>query len=66
MIRGAAAASVFVGIRCITVPPAVTAIRQRDRPIGGRSCDQPRPIYGILVAMTVMNWTFASSGRLAI
>lgn len=25
--------------------------------------DQPRPTKGILVAMTVMNWTFASSGR---
>jgi hypothetical protein len=27
---------------------------------------QPRPIYGIFVAITVMNWTFASSDRLAI
>jgi len=27
---------------------------------------QPRPTNGILVAMIVMNWTFASSGRLAI
>jgi hypothetical protein len=26
---------------------------------------QPRPMNGILVAMTVMNCTFASSGRLA-
>jgi hypothetical protein len=25
----------------------------------------PRPIYGIFVAMMVMNWTFASSGRFA-
>ena len=28
-------------------------------------CRYPRPMKGILVAMTVMNWTFASSGRLA-
>ena len=27
--------------------------------------DQPRPMKGILVAMTVRNWTLASSGRLA-
>ena len=33
--------------------------------IGG-ACGQPRPIYGIFVAITVMKWTFASSGRLAI
>jgi hypothetical protein len=26
----------------------------------------PRPMNGILVAMIVMNWTFVSSGRLAI
>ncbi len=26
---------------------------------------QPRPTKGIFVAITVMNWTFASSGRLA-
>jgi len=26
---------------------------------------QPRPMNGILVAMMVMNWTLASSGRLA-
>jgi hypothetical protein len=26
---------------------------------------QPRPMNGILVAITVMNWTFASSGKLA-
>jgi hypothetical protein len=26
----------------------------------------PRPMNGMLVAMIVMNWTFASSGRLAI
>ncbi len=25
----------------------------------------PLPMKGILVAMTVMNWTFASSGKLA-
>ncbi len=25
----------------------------------------PRPMYGIFVARTVRNWTFASSGRLA-
>ena len=25
----------------------------------------PRPMKGILVAITVMNWTFASSGRRA-
>jgi hypothetical protein len=25
----------------------------------------PRPMNGIFVAITVMNWTFASSGRLA-
>jgi hypothetical protein len=27
------------------------------------SCDQPRPIKGILVAMTVMNWTLVSKGK---
>ncbi len=26
---------------------------------------QPRPMYGIFVAITVMNWTLASSGRVA-
>jgi hypothetical protein len=26
---------------------------------------QPRPMYGIFVAITVMNWTFASSGSVA-
>ena len=26
---------------------------------------QPRPMNGIFVAMIVMNWTFASRGRLA-
>ena len=25
--------------------------------------DQPRPMNGIFVAITVMNWTFASSGN---
>jgi hypothetical protein len=33
---------------------------------GAMAWDQPRPIYGIFVAITVMNWTFASSGSLAI
>jgi hypothetical protein len=28
--------------------------------------NQPWPINGLLVAITVMNWTFASRGRLAI
>jgi hypothetical protein len=36
------------------------------RGAAARSADlQPRPMNGILVAMTVMNWTLASSGRLA-
>jgi hypothetical protein len=30
-----------------------------------RGADQPRPMYGIFVAITVMNWTFASSGSVA-
>ena len=30
-----------------------------------RRVRQPRPMNGILVAITVMNWTFASRGRLA-
>ena len=33
--------------------------KQRD------GCTYPLPTNGILVAMTVMNWTFASRGRLA-
>lgn len=37
----------------------VTAEARRQRPL------QPRPMNGILVAITVMNWTLASSGRLA-
>ena len=32
----------------------------------GRKPDHPRPINGILGAITVMNWTFASSGISAI
>ena len=28
----------------------------------GRQYPQPRPMNGIVVAMIVMNWTFASSG----
>jgi hypothetical protein len=31
----------------------------------GDAYGQPRPTKGILLAMTVMNWTLASSGRLA-
>ena len=42
-------------------PPAGGAAN-RCRP---RPARQPRPTNGILVAMTVMNWTLASSGRLA-
>jgi|SRR5579862_8983438 len=33
---------------------------------GKKLSHHPRPMNGILVAITVMNWTFASSGRLAI
>ena len=36
-----------------------------DAALGGRVGCQPRPTNGILVAMTVMNRTLASSGRLA-
>jgi hypothetical protein len=32
---------------------------------GCRTADQPRPTNGILVAITVINRTFASRGRLA-
>jgi len=31
-----------------------------------RTLPYPRPMKGIVVAITVMNWTLASSGRLAI
>ena len=42
------------------VEPAIPANREpatRD--------SYPLPIYGIFVAITVMNWTLASSGRVA-
>ena len=35
------------------------------RSIAAFLSNQPRPTNGIFVAMTVMNWMFASSGRLA-
>jgi hypothetical protein len=35
----------------------------RVRPVGGRGIVYPLPANGILVAMTVRNWTLASSGR---
>jgi 2,5-dihydroxypyridine 5,6-dioxygenase len=47
--------------------PVVSAAAQSTR--GGRlmrrSLTHPRPTNGILVAITVTNWTFASSGKLA-
>ena len=46
-----------------TLPKARRPCHMRPSPMAasaGRS--QPRPTYGILVAITVMNWTFASSG----
>jgi hypothetical protein len=42
----------------------LTRRRSEDADAAGRS-DQPRPMNGILVAITVRNWTLASSGRLA-
>ena len=42
------------------MPPA-----DRMRSIAVVPSNQPRPTNGIFVAMTVMNWMFASSGRLA-
>ena len=36
-----------------------------DAALQRRARNQPRPMNGIFVAMTVMNWTLASSGRLA-
>src|SRR4051812_36166235 len=35
-----------------------------ERALGRRGTPQPRPTNGIFVAVTVMNSTFASSGRL--
>jgi hypothetical protein len=32
---------------------------------GDRHRGQPRPMNGIFVAITVMNWTFASGGSVA-
>ena len=40
-------------------------VRRRSVPVVARAGAQPRPMNGILVAMMVMNWMLASSGRLA-
>jgi hypothetical protein len=40
-------------------------IRSFGRVFFRRRYDQPRPMKGIFVAISVMNWTLASSGKLA-
>jgi hypothetical protein len=49
-------------------PPAPTRPESHPRfagPLLLGSRREPRPTNGIFVAMIVMNWTFASGGRLA-
>jgi hypothetical protein len=42
-----------------------TDIRPPTRRVSAPDQGQPRPMNGIFVAMTVMNWTLASSGSVA-
>jgi hypothetical protein len=44
----------------VTIVPIVTTVSYRRA-----RARYPLPMYGIFVAITVMNCTFASSGRLA-
>ena len=68
-IRGGAIRTLH---RAVTVLDQDVIVRAPDRsacaPLhgpGARQPDHPRPTNGILVAITVMNSTLASSGRLA-
>jgi hypothetical protein len=56
-LAGAVADGVVGAIRSLR---RASHVRRQQSPSG-----HPRPIYGALVAMMVMNWIFASSGKLA-
>jgi hypothetical protein len=50
---------------CSPCPRSKHALKGRGNRFLVRDGAYPRPTNGIFVAMMVMNWTFESSGRLA-